>query len=134
MTEAEYEFVCRAGTSTKHCFGESTEVLQDYCWCLPDAVTETQPVGQKRPNALGFFDLYGNARQWCLDVYGPYPPEEIIVDTHDYLPSESARVIRGSDFNAKPQGIESAERGLNLPRYGFSKIGLRLACSIEDKD
>ena len=91
-SEAEWEFACRAGTTTPYFFGRLTLLLPDYAHYLgnsglaslseAEARGQTQRVGQLKPNDLGLFDVYGNVREWCLDAFKPYPVgQRIVIDT-----------------------------------------------------
>jgi len=68
-TEAEWEYACRAGARTEWHFGADASRLADYAWFAENAAKATHPVGGKRPNAWGLFDMYGNVAEWCNDVY-----------------------------------------------------------------
>jgi eukaryotic-like serine/threonine-protein kinase len=72
-TEAEWEYGCRAGAETAYSFGEADEVLGQYGWYGGNALGKTHPVGIKKPNDLGLFDMHGNVWQWCQDAWAPYP-------------------------------------------------------------
>ena len=65
--EAEWEYSCRAGAGTKFCFGNDDKELTEYAWYLVNSEMKTHPVGQKKPNAWGLYDMHGNAWQWCSD-------------------------------------------------------------------
>lgn len=75
-TEAEWEYACRAGTDTPFSFGEDTDqsTLPAYEWYRANSQGAPQPVGQKRPNPWGLFDMHGNVHEWCLDCLGTAYP------------------------------------------------------------
>jgi formylglycine-generating enzyme required for sulfatase activity len=92
-TGAEWEYACRAGSKTRFSFGDSDSVLGDYAWFASNSGGKTNPVGQRKPNAWGLYDMHGNVAEWCADWYGPYS-SEASVDPQGPA-SGGSRVVRG---------------------------------------
>jgi formylglycine-generating enzyme required for sulfatase activity len=131
-TEAEWEYACRAGAITGRYYGNAEALLPRYAWYLHDSPDRTWPVGQKRPNDFGLFDMHGNVWQWCQEGYGPYPagigdkPAEDTEDIKDITDS-LIRVLRGASFRRHPQGVRSACRAGDRPARRDDIVGLRIA-------
>jgi formylglycine-generating enzyme required for sulfatase activity len=79
-TEAEWEYACRAGAVTSRYYGETEELLDKYTWYFTNAHERTWPVGSKKPNDLGLFDLHGNVYTWCQESYQDYPGRKALPD------------------------------------------------------
>jgi formylglycine-generating enzyme required for sulfatase activity len=124
-TEAEWEYACRAGTTTAYSFGDDEAKLGQYAWYGKNAwdVGEeyAHRVGQKLPNRWGLYDMHGNAWEWCQDWWGPYGSEKVVSDPLG--PAQGyGRVLRGGSFNARTSYVRSANRNINHPdprNYGF---------------
>jgi formylglycine-generating enzyme required for sulfatase activity len=101
-TEAEWEYAARAGTDRPYDFG-TNEAIRQYAWFADDSDQKTHPVGQKKPNRWGLYDMYGNVSVWCEDVYDPnYYKTSPPTDPHG-PPSpgkDVKRVLRGGNWKA----------------------------------
>ena len=106
-TEAEREYACRAGTSTRFSYGDDPGYrnLTNYAWYYDNSGGETHPVGQKLPNPWGLYDMHGNVFEWCQDWFDAYPGG-VAVDPQGPA-SGSDRVIRGGSWGLWP-GWDSA--------------------------
>ncbi len=124
-TEAEWEFACRAGSKTKWSFGDSESSLGDYAWYGSNSGKKTHPVGQKKPNARGLYDMHGNLWEWCFDWYGNYVTTP--VDDPTGTAAGSGRVYRGGSWSGSAGHCRSAYRSGFAPGYRSVDLGFRLA-------
>ena len=124
-TEAEWEYACRAGTDTAYNSGESESDLSEVAWFNGNTTT-TQPVGQKKPNAFGLYDMSGNVWEWCKDRYGPYDNEP--VSDPQGADSGLERVSRGGSWINLPQVCRSARRSRYAPQRHYTVLGFRVLC------
>ncbi len=123
-TEAEWEFACRAGTKTGWSFGDDEGRVSDYAWTYQNGEFQTHPVGQKKPNPWGFFDLHGNVCEWCQDWAGPYGAEAV----DPAGPSSGThRLLRGGRWDANPYFSRSSTRGMDAPSARNTYSGFRIA-------
>jgi formylglycine-generating enzyme required for sulfatase activity len=144
-TEAEWEYACRAGTVTARFFGHSAELLPEYAWCPRSSPTGTKrPVGLKKPNDLGLFDVYGNAVEWCHDLFIPFSDSHAQADRGgpadvSELPEElrksPLRVLRGSAAgDLKPARSALRDLAPYFETKGVAEaIGFRVARTIAAK-
>ncbi len=140
-TEAEWEYACRAGTTTRFYWGDSEaeDIMKQYCWYFrnandgywtnPHADEEgTQPVGLKIPNDFGLYDMSGNVWEWCTDYYdsGYYSrtPESDPVNQSNQFGSD--RVVRGGCWHGYPGTVRSACRYGDIPGVPWHDIGFRV--------
>ena len=121
-TEAEWEYACRAGSQQAYSFAPDSRELSRYGWYSENSGGKTRPVGQKKPNPWGLFDMHGNAREWCLDWYGKYIPEPA-VDPAGPLRG-SVRVLRGGSWASPARDLRCAERRNGMG--GSERTGFRL--------
>ena len=126
-TEAEWEYACRAGSKTAYSFGESSESLGDYAWVEGNSNKQTHPVGEKKANAWGLYDMHGNVWEWCSDWLGEYPKGAV---SDPVGPREgSIRVIRGGGWSGGAALCRSAIRGWCNPSFRKGYYGFRVALS-----
>jgi len=126
-TEAEWEYACRAGTTTKYSFGDSDSELGDYAWYDRISDKRTHPVGQKKPNAWGLYDMHGNVWEWCLDWHGGYPSGAVTDPTGPS--SGSLRVLRGGSWLHSSVSCLSANRRRGTPADRLWGLGFRVVRS-----
>ncbi|MBN2137528.1 MAG: SUMF1/EgtB/PvdO family nonheme iron enzyme [Sedimentisphaerales bacterium] len=109
-TEAEWEYACRAGTSSRYSFGNNSSQLKAYAWFADNSSKKTHPVGSKKPNPWGLYDMHGNVAEWCNDFYGKdYYARSDANDPKG--PAKGAeRVLRGGAWNSKAEACRSTYR------------------------
>ncbi len=130
-TEAEWEFACRAGTTTPRCYGSDDALLPKYAWYLAGAENRTHPVGLLKPNDFGLFDMLGNAFEFCDDLYRP-DPHEIVEDSGSPSPvvDRDGRTIRGGSYNSNGHIVRSAYRNSSRPFYPSASNGFRVVRTL----
>jgi formylglycine-generating enzyme required for sulfatase activity len=129
-TEAEWEYACRAGTTTRWSCGDDESGLAAVAWFNTNSRGMTHPVGQKKPNAWGLYDMHGHVWQWCADWFG--------ADYYNQSPPNdptgplrgSARVLRGGLWDASPWACRSAYRGSSDPAHRYPNTGFRVLAQI----
>jgi formylglycine-generating enzyme required for sulfatase activity len=125
-TEAEWEFACRAGTTTRFSYGDDPGYVElaNYAWYAGSSTNSTQAIGKKIPNSWGLFDMHGNVFEWCQDWYGDYPTDPIIDPTGPA--TGSAKVFRGGAWDQAGQFCRSAGRYSSDPATRSRDIGFRI--------
>ena len=118
-TEAEWEYACRAGSTGNYCrLADGIEITADtlgkVAWYADNSGNKTHPVGQKKPNAFGLYDMHGNVWEWCEDLYSA---------------GDSYRVIRGGGWYYGSRGCAAGLRSYDFPDYRGDNLGFRLAAS-----
>lgn len=137
-TEAQWEYACRAGTTTAYSFGNSSSSINDYAWYKDysignNQISKTHPVGQKKPNSFGLYDMHGNLMEWCLDRYDEnnnYYSNSPGADPQGPSPSKGHiwdfRVLRGGCSGYFPEQCRSASRDWLVQESGGNGTGFRV--------
>jgi formylglycine-generating enzyme required for sulfatase activity len=120
-TEAEWEYACRAGTITAYSFGASADKIKEYAWAYANSDEATHPVGKKKPNPWGLYDMHGNVAEWCADQY----VEDFYAKTAGKLavnpfaiPTKvEPCVVRGGSWDDDPEALRSAARRASSPDW-----------------
>ncbi len=133
-TEAEWEYACRAGTTTDYHSGNGENLLQEVAWFDHNSDEETHPVGQKKPNEWGLYDMHGNVWEWCQDLhddqaYSKRGPGNVSdpVNVH----AGAARVLRGGSWGDSNDDCRAASRGWDLPDARNDNYGFRVCFTPE---
>jgi WD40 repeat protein/formylglycine-generating enzyme required for sulfatase activity/serine/threonine protein kinase len=129
-SEAEWEYACRAGTNTRYCFGDDAAGLDEYAWYGNNSGNTTHPVGQKKANAWGLYDMHGNVWEWCQDWYeaGYYagcPREDPSGPS-----GRSHRVLRGGCWLLDASYCRVSCRGRIVSEGCGNHLGFRLLRSV----
>jgi formylglycine-generating enzyme required for sulfatase activity len=127
-TEAEWEYACRAGTTTAYSFGNDQGQLSNYGWWKVNSGGASHPVGLKKPNPWGLYDLHGNVWEWCQDWRGDYLSPQITDPVG--RSSGERRVNRGGSWEQVARTCRSACRGGLPPTLPANVLGFRVVCSI----
>jgi formylglycine-generating enzyme required for sulfatase activity len=146
-SEAEWEYACRAGSNTAYCFGNEKYSLSDYAWFADNSSYQTHPVGEKKPNAWGLYDMHGNVWELCRDWYDYYIEGAVIdpsgptvgrisYDEYYYGANDSSgvfdspyRVYRGGCCGSEAEFCRSACRYGEDPSEPREDLGFRVALS-----
>lgn len=117
-TEAEWEYACKAGSKSSYFFGDDAAKLGEYAWFKSNANNKYQPVGQKKPNAWGLYDMIGNVSEWVLDQYDE-KYFNTAADKDPLVPPSSRypRSVRGGSFLSAAADLRSAARSHSEPEW-----------------
>lgn len=117
-SENQWEYACRAETTTPFCAGTTAEDLNSVAWFRENTHERTQPVGQKRPNAWGLYDMHGNVWEWCEDPG----------------PGEGERILKGGSWMDAPEFCRCAARTKLRQNVITPNVGFRVIAAINVKN
>lgn len=125
-TEAQWEYACRAGSTTAWSFGNNEDQLGDYGWYNSNSKNTTHPVGTKLPNAWGLYDMHGNVYEWCLDGYIRYYSPEPVEDPLIPITEIGSRMRRGGIYTDIAAKCRSAYRNPDVADASAYYNGFRI--------
>lgn len=124
-SEAEWEYFARAGTKTKYSFGDDEKLLGDYGWFTGNAAGNDPPVGVKKPNAWGLYDVHGYLWEWCTDT-GSESYKNVPSDGSAHIEKNAkTRVLRGGSWKDKAEKLTSSYRYIVTEELTDDAVGLR---------
>jgi formylglycine-generating enzyme required for sulfatase activity len=130
-TEAEWEYACRAGTTTSTYFGESPELLGKYAVYVDNSHNQSWPVGSLKPNDFGLFDMNGNVWCWCEDRAADWDEaRKGDSETFSIVNDEDRRSVRGGSFFQPRAELRSALRKRDVPTSQNFVVGFRPARTL----
>jgi len=125
-TEAQWEYACRAGTTTFWSFGDTNAAVDEFAWGKSNSGGQSHPVGGKKPNPWGLYDMHGNVSEWCADRYAKHTYSNgVVVDPVGPTVQEGSAVCRGGAWGDDPDLQRSAYRNCNGIGNAHHGIGLR---------
>ena len=137
LTEAEWEYAARGGTWTSYHFGNAVDLLREYGWYTKNTNDERSfPVGQKKPNELGLFDMTGNVFCWTQGRLSRHPNGTRLnpgldIEDKQSITDEESRVLRGGSFVERATALRSSLRSLNRPSGRYFANGFRLSRTFD---
>ena len=131
MAEAEWEYACRAGTTTVYSFGDDASQFGEHTWFIKNAYSAGEryahQVGLKKANAFGLYDMHGNVWEWCQDWYGGDYYASSPADDPQGPSSGTRRVVRGCCWVGTAGDCRAASRRGGEPEDRNSLLGFRVA-------
>ena len=131
-TSAQWEYACRAGSTGAWCFGDSEMGLDEYAWCEKNSEEKTHPVGQKKANAWGLYDVYGNVWEWCRDWCEGWHTDALLIDPTGPISGQYSGRRGGSWYYPAGQ-CRSAYCTYVGPESYLEDTGFRVSLILPDK-
>ena len=134
-TEAEWEYACRAGSVSPWCFGDLVLDVGHYAWYYDNALMETHPVGGRKPNSWGLYDMHGNVMEWCYDWYGELFYQQCTEEEENPTgPTDGVtKVLRGGAWQFGAEATRCAYRNNSAPDAVAGVIGFRVCRNASDE-
>jgi formylglycine-generating enzyme required for sulfatase activity len=130
-SEAEWEYACRAGSETEFFSGDDVKGLDEFAWYSENSEDKTHPVGEKKLNAWGLYDMHGNVWEWVEDDWhGSYEDAPNAARTWVDNPRSPDRVLRSGGWFSAARGCRSARRITFHPYLCYFIVGFRLARTV----
>ena len=135
-TEAQWEYACRAGSTTRYHFGDDKKKLGEYAWYHDNSNGSKHPAGGKKPNAWGLYDMHGNVWELCRDAhynhdYYAKSPTDDPPGPSEVLLKRDSRPIRGGGWNYTAWSCRSADRGYTTHPPRRNSQGFRVSRSVD---
>jgi formylglycine-generating enzyme required for sulfatase activity len=131
-TEAEWEYAARSGGKKENWSGMNKEdLLEEYAWYLGNSEKSSRPVGMKKPNGLGLYDMTGNVWEWCADWYGE---KSYYISSRDNPLGPITgltRVLRGGSWENEPWYLRVTSRLTTRQDFSSSQFGFRVVLSVQ---
>ncbi|MEO6725988.1 MAG: formylglycine-generating enzyme family protein, partial [Blastocatellia bacterium] len=121
-------YACRAGSTTRYCFGDDNSLLEQYAWYGKNSGGKTHPVGEKKPNGWGLHDMHGNVWEWCQDWYARNYYKQGPEKDPQGPTSGKHRVLHGGSCSDHRIYCNSAYHGWVAPAVAFQNFGCRVVC------
>jgi formylglycine-generating enzyme required for sulfatase activity len=128
--EYEWEYACRAGTNTSYSFGNDDSELDEYAWHYGNSEHKTHPVGRKKPNPWGLYDMHGNVWEWCLDENQNIPELAAIYRGSWTIAGISGLILRGGGWISYADKCRASSRSSYHSDYGSYSVGFRLLMTL----
>ena len=130
-SEAQWEYACRAGTTTEYSFGDKQADFVEYGWSLHDSKGTTHPVGKKKPNAWGLYDMHGNVWEWCEDTY-VHNYQGAPTDGTARVEKKMTKALRGGCWSDATLiwAAGSAARHNSAPVNASNNVGFRVVLRV----